>query len=212
METIEHFAQISLVARTLGGERVLSRDEVHRLQGLRSMYGITAPAPICTDAATETTGGGETCQVVQAPVTDGSRLVADTGLAGARTSPAGDGEIRLTYRQLAALIEDAVQLRSAQEAQMGEALGMVETKGLVAMIEAADAMVKAAKVTLVGWEKIGAGYVTAMVRGDVAAVKAATDAGAPRRRVGSASWCRCTSFRARTPTSKTSCPIGKAAK
>jgi len=56
---------------------------------------------------------------------------------------------------------------------MGEALGMVETKGLVAMIEAADAMVKAAKVTLVGWEKIGAGYVTAIVRGDVAAVKAA---------------------------------------
>ena len=61
---------------------------------------------------------------------------------------------------------------------MGEALGMVETKGLVAMIEAADAMVKAAKVTLVGWEKIGAGYVTAIVRGDVAAVKAATEAGA----------------------------------
>jgi len=54
---------------------------------------------------------------------------------------------------------------------------MVETKGLVAMIEAADAMVKAAKVTLVGWEKIGAGYVTAIVRGDVAAVKAATEAG-----------------------------------
>src|SRR5262249_40852773 len=68
---------------------------------------------------------------------------------------------------------------------MGEALGMVETKGLVAMIEAADAMVKAAKVTLVGWEKIGAGYVTAIVRGDVAAVKAATDAGAAAaRRVG----------------------------
>jgi len=61
---------------------------------------------------------------------------------------------------------------------MGEALGMIETKGLVAMIEAADAMVKAAKVTLVGWEKIGAGYVTAIVRGDVAAVKAATEAGA----------------------------------
>ena len=68
---------------------------------------------------------------------------------------------------------------------MGEALGMVETKGLVAMIEAAEAMVKAAKVTLVGWEKIGAGYVTAIVRGDVAAVKAATDAGAAAaRRVG----------------------------
>jgi ethanolamine utilization protein EutM len=71
------------------------------------------------------------------------------------------------------------------ENRMGEALGMVETKGLVAMIEAADAMVKAAKVTLVGWEKIGAGYVTAIVRGDVAAVKAATDAGAAAaRRVG----------------------------
>src|SRR3954466_4167738 len=67
---------------------------------------------------------------------------------------------------------------------MGEALGMVETKGLVAMIEAADAMVKAAKVTLVGWEKIGAGYVTAIVRGDVAAVKAATDAGAAAARRG----------------------------
>ena len=65
---------------------------------------------------------------------------------------------------------------------MGEALGMVETKGLVAMIEAADSMVKAAKVTLVGWEKIGAGYVTAIVRGDVAAVKAATDAGAAAAR------------------------------
>ena len=68
---------------------------------------------------------------------------------------------------------------------MGEALGMIETRGLVAMIEASDAMVKAAKVTLVGWEKIGSGYVTAMVRGDVAAVKAATDAGAAAaRRVG----------------------------
>ena len=61
---------------------------------------------------------------------------------------------------------------------MGEALGMIETRGFVAMIEASDAMVKAAKVTLVGWEKIGSGYVTALVRGDVAAVKAATDAGA----------------------------------
>ena len=68
---------------------------------------------------------------------------------------------------------------------MGEALGMVETKGLVAMIEASDAMVKAANVTLVGWEKIGAGFVTTLVRGDVAAVKAATDAGAAAaRRVG----------------------------
>jgi ethanolamine utilization protein EutM len=59
-----------------------------------------------------------------------------------------------------------------------EALGMVETRGLVAMIEAADAMVKAANVQLVGWEKIGSGYVTAIVRGDVAAVKSAVEAGA----------------------------------
>lgn len=59
-----------------------------------------------------------------------------------------------------------------------EALGMVETRGLVAMIEAADAMVKSANVQLVGWEKIGSGYVTAIVRGDVAAVKSAVDAGA----------------------------------
>ncbi len=66
-----------------------------------------------------------------------------------------------------------------------EALGMIETKGLVSLIEASDAMVKAANVTLVGYEKIGGGFVTAIVRGDVAAVKAATDAGAAAaRRVG----------------------------
>ncbi|MCV4808914.1 propanediol utilization system shell hexameric protein GrpH, partial [Escherichia coli] len=58
-----------------------------------------------------------------------------------------------------------------------EALGMVETKGLVSAIEAADTMVKSANVTLVGYEKIGSGLVTVMVRGDVGAVKAATDAG-----------------------------------
>jgi microcompartment protein CcmL/EutN len=60
---------------------------------------------------------------------------------------------------------------------MADALGMIETKGFVAMVEAADAMVKAAKVELVGYEKIGGGFVTAIVRGDVAAVKAATEAG-----------------------------------
>ena len=59
-----------------------------------------------------------------------------------------------------------------------EALGMVETKGLVGAIEAADAMVKSANVSLVGYEKIGYGLVTVMVRGDVGAVKASTDAGA----------------------------------
>ena len=66
-----------------------------------------------------------------------------------------------------------------------EALGLVETKGLIGAIEAADAMVKAANVVLIGKEYIGAGYVTVMVRGDVGAVKAATDAGAAAaRRVG----------------------------
>jgi microcompartment protein CcmL/EutN len=66
-----------------------------------------------------------------------------------------------------------------------EALGLIETKGLIGSIEAADAMVKAANVILIGKEYIGAGYVTVLVRGDVGAVKAATDAGAAAaRRVG----------------------------
>ena len=66
-----------------------------------------------------------------------------------------------------------------------DALGMIECRGLVAMIEAADAAVKSANVTLVGWEKIDAGLVTAIVRGEVGAVKAAVDAGAAAgRRVG----------------------------
>ena len=63
-----------------------------------------------------------------------------------------------------------------------EALGLVETMGLIGSVEAADAMVKAANVTLIGKEYIGAGYVTVMVRGDVGAVKAATDAGAAAAR------------------------------
>lgn len=61
---------------------------------------------------------------------------------------------------------------------MAEALGMIETKGFAAMVEASDAAVKAARVELVGYEKIGGGYVTTLVRGDVAAVKAAVEAGA----------------------------------
>ncbi len=61
---------------------------------------------------------------------------------------------------------------------MADALGMIETRGFVAMVEASDAMVKAARVELVSYEKIGGGFVTAVVRGDVAAVKAATEAGA----------------------------------
>jgi microcompartment protein CcmL/EutN len=61
---------------------------------------------------------------------------------------------------------------------MKQALGMIETKGLVALFEAADAMLKAADVDFVGWETVGGGLVTAFVQGDVAAVKAATDVGA----------------------------------
>ncbi|SFH86135.1 BMC domain-containing protein [Planctomicrobium piriforme] len=63
-------------------------------------------------------------------------------------------------------------------ARVNEALGMIETKGLVCMIEATDAALKAANVTMVGWEKIGSGIATVFLTGDVAAVKAAVDAGA----------------------------------
>lgn len=59
-----------------------------------------------------------------------------------------------------------------------QAIGMVETKGLIALIEASDAMLKAANVTMLGWDKVGSGMVTTFVTGDVAAVKAAADAGA----------------------------------
>ena len=70
-------------------------------------------------------------------------------------------------------------------AKMNEALGMIETKGFVALVEATDAMMKAANVSFIGWDKVGNGLVTAFVTGDVAAVKAATDAGAAAaRRVG----------------------------
>ena len=74
---------------------------------------------------------------------------------------------------------------SAAKPELGEALGLVETRGFVGMVEATDAMVKAANVVFVGWQKVDAGLVTAIVRGDVASVKAATDAGAAAaRRVG----------------------------
>jgi L-fuculose-phosphate aldolase len=101
METIEHFAKISLVARLLGGERLLSRQEVDRLQGLRGKYGIASPAPICapSEAALidDILGDPATCQTVFAPEADGARLVAD------------QGEIRLTYGELTALIAAAVR-------------------------------------------------------------------------------------------------------
>ena len=106
METIEHFAKISLVARTLGRENLISREEVMRLQELRGTYGIKAPAPICADEPVT----DATCQTVQAPEGDGARLIPDVIGAPGRTERAGDeAEIRLTYRQLSALIEDAIK-------------------------------------------------------------------------------------------------------
>src|SRR5215217_5146481 len=79
LETIEHFAKISLVARMLGRENLIAREEVDRLQGLRTNYGIKAPAPICPDPAAlgDLLSGPEplTCQVVQSPEGDGRRLV-----------------------------------------------------------------------------------------------------------------------------------------
>jgi L-fuculose-phosphate aldolase len=105
METIEHFAKISLVARMLGRENLISREEVMRLQELRGTYGIKAPAPICADEPVDDV----TCQTVQAPEGDGARLIPDVIGAG-RAERAGDeAEIRLTYRQLSALIEDAIR-------------------------------------------------------------------------------------------------------
>ena len=102
METIEHFANISFVARMLGGERLLSRDEVLRLQGLRGMYGIASPAPICADPVSDGASDPVDCQVVYAPPS-AQRLVP-----GARPVSA-DEEIRLTYGELTALIEEAVR-------------------------------------------------------------------------------------------------------
>ncbi len=111
METIEHFARISLVARLLGREHLLSRDEVTRLQGLRGTYGIASPAPICPpDPLTGAVGGDVLCQVIQAPDSTGERLVPnpDLGVTG-HIDVGTDGEIRLTYAQLTELIDEAVR-------------------------------------------------------------------------------------------------------
>jgi L-fuculose-phosphate aldolase len=107
METVEHFAKISLVARLLGREHLISREEVIRLQGLRDTYGIKAPAPICAEDETPVGADPATCQVVQAPSSPGSRLVPDILRSQARADE--DSEIRLTYRELSALIEDAIK-------------------------------------------------------------------------------------------------------
>ena len=107
METIEHFAKISLVARQLGRENLLSRDEVERLQGLRGMYGIAAPAPICADDPTPTTRRRSWIARWCRRRDSDERLVPDDPAAPPATGT--DGEIRLTYRELSALIEDAMR-------------------------------------------------------------------------------------------------------
>jgi L-fuculose-phosphate aldolase len=122
METIEHFARISLVARLLGRENLISREEVMRLQDLRGTYGIKAPAPICsdeTDVGARPAGAGDavaggadmaSCQVVRAPSSPSERLVPDViRLPSPAGEADGDTEIRLTYRELSQLIEDAVR-------------------------------------------------------------------------------------------------------
>ena len=104
METIEHFARISLVARMLGREHLISREEVERLQGLRGMYGIPSPSPLCADPSAA--GDDQViCQVLDAPVSTDGRLVPDRSFA----STSSDREIRLTYGELTALIADAVK-------------------------------------------------------------------------------------------------------
>ena len=129
METVEHFAKISLVARLLGRENLISREEVVRLQELRGTYGIKAPAPLCADSlslldespsmsvagpSTPPAAAGDdlTCQVIQAPPGGGLRLVPDVPGGAARlptSRPEDAAEIRLTYRELSALIEDAIR-------------------------------------------------------------------------------------------------------
>ena len=110
METIEHFAKISLVARLLGRENLISREEVERLQGLSGSYGIAAPAPLCTDPNMPQDVDQVLCQVLEAPESSTERLVPDVTAALQKASR--DGEIRLTYGELTALIADAIkQLR-----------------------------------------------------------------------------------------------------
>ena len=108
METVEHFARISLVARQLGGERLLSREEVGRLQNLRDRYGIAVPAPFCPPDRED--GDGVNCQALEAPSSQSARLVEPQTLNPDGIGTLGqDQEIRLTYRELTALVADAVK-------------------------------------------------------------------------------------------------------
>ena len=106
METIEHFAQISLVARLLGGERVLSREEVRRLQGLRDTYGIASPAPICEPGDARAQGGAGGLPGGAGAGRAGRAAGRPPAIRRRAPRAGGDAEIRLTYRELAALIAD----------------------------------------------------------------------------------------------------------
>ena len=124
-----------------------------------------------TNSSKQTTTGQQASDAKQAPVTDGEASVTSKKNKQA-PAPAGTTTTN-------AKTSTGEKKRSTPVADINmTALGMVETKGLIGSIEAADAMVKAANVKLIGKEQIGTGYVTVMVRGDVGAVKAATDAGA----------------------------------
>lgn len=98
-------------------------------------------------------------------------------IAAKTGSPVAAAAVKQEQKQSAKPAGAAIETVKKERSIMEEALGMVETRGLVASIEAADAMVKAANVTLIGTEKIGSGLVSVMVRGDVGAVKAAVEAG-----------------------------------
>jgi len=112
METIEHFARISFVARLLGGEHLLSREEVTRLEGIRGTYGTVATAPFCDDPDLDPARGGPddqaACQELEAPVSPNLRLVPDAP-AAPRPAASREGEIRLTYDELTDLVADAIR-------------------------------------------------------------------------------------------------------
>ena len=119
METIEHFATISLVARQLGREHLLSRGEVERLQELRGTYGIAAPAPICPDPGAGRRGRPVLPGHRRARVGRGAARGGHAAWAAAPLTVGTDGEIRLTYAQLTELIDEAVRQLAHQGGRLG---------------------------------------------------------------------------------------------
>ncbi len=137
-----------------------------------------ASAPSSTTPTAATDAPSSTIPTVATDAPSSTTPTAATDAPSSTTAEVATGATPTTPRA-AADVAAPTHARSTTMANVQMiALGMIETKGLVGSIEAADAMVKAANVTLIGKEQIGGGYVTVMVRGDVGAVKAATDAGA----------------------------------